>query len=178
MSCEVAQICVLRSQDIGSVLELVAACAEAPAWSRQAWESFLQDDAGGPGLHRRMFAVRASGQRLAGLVAVTLPGAVTELELVLVHPGQRRNGIGCSLLSHWLEWAAACGATEALLEVRAANEAARQLYVRLGFREDGRRPRYYQQPVDDAIMMSWRLADRAPFEDVDGAQRAAKRAKV
>ena len=40
-----------------------------------------------------------------------------------------------------------------LLEVRAGNEAAIALYRGLGFRQVGRRPKYYQNPPEDALIL-------------------------
>ena len=45
----------------------------------------------------------------------------------------------------------------ALLEVRAGNAPAQALYERLGFREVGRRPGYYSQPADDALVLALEL---------------------
>ena len=52
--------------------------------------------------------------------------------------------------------ARARGATRAFLEVRATNSAAIALYREAGFRETGRRTRYYADG-DDALLMSARL---------------------
>jgi ribosomal-protein-alanine N-acetyltransferase len=45
------------------------------------------------------------------------------------------------------------GAEEIFLEVRESNAAARALYAGFGFREVGRRARYYSRPVEDAIVL-------------------------
>ena len=42
-------------------------------------------------------------------------------------------------------------------EVRESNQAARALYVKLGFQENGRRRGYYPQPQEDAILLTLRL---------------------
>ena len=41
------------------------------------------------------------------------------------------------------------------LEVRTSNEPAIALYERFGFRSAGKRPRYYQDTGEDAVIM-WR----------------------
>jgi ribosomal-protein-alanine N-acetyltransferase len=41
----------------------------------------------------------------------------------------------------------------ASLEVRASNEAAQALYRKLGFHDVGRRPRYYGDNGEDAVLM-------------------------
>jgi len=43
------------------------------------------------------------------------------------------------------------------LEVRAGSLGARRLYEGLGFVEVGRRVRYYDEPVDDAVLMRLEL---------------------
>lgn len=46
------------------------------------------------------------------------------------------------------------------LEVRESNQAARKLYESVGFVEVGRRPNYYQNPKEDAILMKGDLHGR------------------
>ena len=46
------------------------------------------------------------------------------------------------------------------LEVRPSNAAARTLYRSLGFRETGRRPRYYGD--EDALLMTLDLSEDRP----------------
>jgi ribosomal-protein-alanine N-acetyltransferase len=48
-------------------------------------------------------------------------------------------------------------AEEIFLEVRASNGPALGFYRSLGFRETGRRPRYYADPVEDALLLALRL---------------------
>lgn len=72
------------------------------------------------------------------------------------HPDFRRKGIGRRLLVHALQEAWREGARHSFLEVRASNVAAQNLYRSLGFVEDGRRPKYYKDNGEDAILMSHR----------------------
>jgi ribosomal-protein-alanine N-acetyltransferase len=41
------------------------------------------------------------------------------------------------------------------LEVRESNHTARRLYERLGFQIDGLRKKYYTDPIEDAVLMTW-----------------------
>ena len=76
---------------------------------------------------------------------------------VAVAPAHRRQGLATRLLQHVFSEAAVRGVTRATLEVRASNEAALRLYERLGFKVTARRPGYYTQPDEDALIL-WRDA--------------------
>lgn len=71
-----------------------------------------------------------------------------------VHPAQRRRGIARALLSQALNLARSQGALVGWLEVRPSNGAARALYKSFGFREVGRRPGYYDDTNEDAILLA------------------------
>jgi ribosomal-protein-alanine N-acetyltransferase len=75
-----------------------------------------------------------------------------------VHPSKRRRGIARRLLSEGLAQARALGAELAWLEVRPSNNAARALYESFGFKEAGRRPGYYDDTQEDALLLTleWR----------------------
>jgi len=143
-------------EELDQYLAFVEGLAEAPHWPREAWKSFVLPDDTGDAVQRRIFLARFGGGKqgsIAGIIAVALTGATTELELLLVASGARRQGLGGRLSRHWLQWACESGATEAFLEVRASNTGARSLYGRLGFQDRGVRARYYHQPKEDAVLM-------------------------
>lgn len=77
------------------------------------------------------------------------------INTLAVAPDSRRSGLATFLLRQVMAQAAAAGARKATLEVRASNTAALALYARLGFHVAARRPRYYTQPVEDALIL-WR----------------------
>ena len=80
-------------------------------------------------------------------------------------PAFRRCGVAARLLQTALDAAARQGLERALLEVRAGNSAAISLYRRFGFRESGRRRRYYPDG-EDALLMECR-----PGPEVDSGER-------
>ncbi len=71
-----------------------------------------------------------------------------------VHPDFRRLGIARMILRTALDDAAREGALSALLEVRAGNTAAQALYRGFGFEVVGRRPAYYRDNNEDALLMT------------------------
>ncbi len=77
-------------------------------------------------------------------------GARAEREIlnVAVKRAYRRRGIATALLEYEFSQPAIY-----FLEVRVSNVAAQELYRKMGFIEVGRRPGYYDAPVETAIVM-------------------------
>lgn len=73
---------------------------------------------------------------------------------VAVRDSYRRMGIGEVLLSSVLEKSRSLGAKNAFLEVRSGNTAAQALYEKCGFKTIARRPNYYSEPREDALVMT------------------------
>jgi ribosomal-protein-alanine N-acetyltransferase len=75
-----------------------------------------------------------------------------------VAPEHRRRGIGRRLLAEGLAQARELGAEVAWLEVRPSNSPARALYAAFGFKEVARRPHYYDDTQEDALLLTleWR----------------------
>ncbi len=65
----------------------------------------------------------------------------------------RRRGIARALVRSLLAEFSGRGVRTVFLEVRESNRPARRLYESFGFREVGRRSRYYRQPVEDAVVL-------------------------
>jgi ribosomal-protein-alanine N-acetyltransferase len=80
-------------------------------------------------------------------------GDLGELESVAVEEEWQRRGVGRALCDAVLGWCWGEGAASVALEVRAGSLGARRVYEALGFREVGRRPGYYEEPGEDAILM-------------------------
>jgi ribosomal-protein-alanine N-acetyltransferase len=80
-----------------------------------------------------------------------------ELESIAVRAEEQGRGIGKNIFWALVEELKAAGVGEVLLEVRASNEPALGFYRSLGWDEAGRRPRYYADPEEDAVLMSIKL---------------------
>lgn len=102
-----------------------------------------------------------------GYAGVKIGGDQADVMTIGVRPEARGRGLGAALLDTLLRWAADAGANEIFLDVRPSNAAAISLYESRGFVEIGRRPRYFRNPVEDAVEM------RAPLTRAD-AMTAAK----
>lgn len=70
-----------------------------------------------------------------------------------VSPACRRQGIGARLLCTMTDVLHREGIETLFLEVRPSNVAAIALYERHGFVQVGRRPKYYVNPTEDALIL-------------------------
>jgi ribosomal-protein-alanine N-acetyltransferase len=143
------------------------------AWMREAPGAPLWSDADLAGLaavpvhdqrKRRQAWVAEEGESiLTGFAVATVlcipeAPAECELEFVLVAPQAQRRGIGRRLVQTVLAWARDEGVQEIWLEVRESNAGAIRLYEWCGFVVAGRRPGYYADPTDDAVLMRCRIS--------------------
>jgi len=143
-----------KASDLDALFALERSIPTAPHWPRRAYDSILADDIFAP---RRCLIV-AEGRELLGFaVGVVHPAGDAELESVAVAESARRQGVGGALCAAVANWCCRQGASELLLEVRAASAGAIALYTKLGFAGVGRRTGYYRQPEDDAVVMRMRL---------------------
>ena len=135
----------MRSGDLDRVLEIEAASFARP-WTRRHFEDEIEGDGSHP-----VVAVTPA-ERVAGYLCLKQVLDEAEILDVAVHHAFRGRGIGRTLV----RWAAAfCrerGVRVLSLEVRTGNDAAIALYRQMGFREVGRRKRYYENG-DDAVLM-------------------------
>jgi [ribosomal protein S18]-alanine N-acetyltransferase len=154
---------LMQPNDLKAVMAIAAASPEAPGWQESDYTAYL-GPAQPPLL--RMALVAEAGGRVLGFAAASLlldgTGNRCELDTVAVDPGSRRAGVGSALLEAVIGWAGGHGACRLTLEVRAGNAAAICLYRRLGFAEEGRRARYYAQPVEDALLLGRKVTAVSP----------------
>ena len=94
--------------------------------------------------------VLALGERVAGfVVARKLAEGEFEILNLAVDPEFHRRGVATFLLREVVERSPGSW----FLEVRESNRAARNLYSKFGFQEVARRPKYYQDTGEDAVVM-------------------------
>ena len=100
-------------------------------------------------------AIFSGGERLiVGMTLVWLILDEAHIATLAVLSDYRRIGIAKQLLAVALNVSKSKGANQALLEVRASNQPALMLYRNFGFDMVGRRPRYYKDNNEDAILMT------------------------
>ena len=72
---------------------------------------------------------------------------------MVVAASYRGQGIGSQMLQYMLKEAKTFGIGDCTLEVRVSNTSAIRLYESLRFQGEGVRPRFYEKPVEDALIM-------------------------
>lgn len=123
------------------------------------WSARHFSDAMRNGPRTRILVLRepfAAGDPARGIRAYSVVQAAAEemhVHNLAVEPEERRRGLGRLLMELALDWGRRRGARRALLEVRPTNAAALALYRSLGFRTLSLRRRYYQHPLEDALVL-------------------------
>ena len=84
-------------------------------------------------------------------------GEEAEILDVAVPTRHRRKGYARLLLKNFLALAQKRGTSEIFLEVRESNVAARSLYRQFGFEAAGRRPNYYRDPMEAALLLRLKI---------------------
>jgi ribosomal-protein-alanine N-acetyltransferase len=139
-----------------AILAIAAASPEAPQWQPSDYHPYLSPESTNTTLHRTAL-IASSQEKLHAFAAATLlldgEQNLCQLDSMAVHPEARRQGLGTALLRAILAWAVQNGARHLSLEVRAGNAPAIAFYQRSGLIQEGRRPRYYAHPQEDALLL-------------------------
>lgn len=136
----------MRETDVPSVAALEKNCFSTP-WSENSIRSELQNE-------WAIWLVALDGDTLAGYLGVQYGPDGGDIMTVATAPAFRGKGVGKQLIVAMAERLKAKKLQWLTLEVRPSNASAIGLYTALGFRQVGRRPRYYQHPTEDAVLMT------------------------
>lgn len=142
----------MRLDDLARVVEIDRLSFSLP-WSENAFRYELLEN---PSSLSLVAELEQEGQSpsVVGCGVAWLIMDEAHIATIAVHPAHRQRGIGKRLLAEMLKAVIERGARLATLEVREGNLAARRLYRRFGFENVGRRPRYYKDNQEDAIIMT------------------------
>jgi ribosomal-protein-alanine N-acetyltransferase len=102
----------------------------------------------------RCLVAEAEDHRIAAMIVSWIIVDEVHIATFATHKDFRRQGIGSALLRAALEDARGKGAVRAMLEVREGNAAAQEMYRKFGFDVTGRRPHYYRDNGETALLMT------------------------
>ena len=135
----------LTAREVPFVAELEKTCFSLP-WSEKSVAEELSNPLA-------LWLVALDGDRPVGYVGSQTVLDETDMMNLAVADGYRRQGIGEMLVAELVSRLKDRGSRCLTLEVRASNAPARSLYEKLGFAEIGRRPGYYRNPREDALIL-------------------------
>ena len=145
-----ARIRPIRKSDVEAIVQILQDSPEAAIWSRAAVEELI-------GQRGVLAFVFEEHSLVSGFLAARQIADEAEILNVAIVPGSRRAGQGSALLRAAFDELRHRDVNRIFLEVRASNAAAITFYRKYGFVPTGRRPVYYQDPVEDAICMQANL---------------------
>ena len=140
---------LIRSMEAMDLPEVAAIEKEAitPPWSEQAFRDSL-------GLEHTILMTALQDGQVAGYCVCYQSFEEGEITNVAVKKELRGQGIAGKLLEALFLYGRKRGVERFLLEVRAGNAPALHLYEKTGFIRVGTRKNFYEQPVEDAVIMT------------------------
>jgi ribosomal-protein-alanine N-acetyltransferase len=138
----------LRDMTSGDLDEIVRleALIFPDAWPESSFRELLSDQDWGA-------LVAEMDGRIVGYACYLVVVDEAHVANIAVDPDYRRKSVAKRLLDRILGIAREASCVQILLEVRPSNSAARTFYEQAGFVELYRRPGYYRQPREDALVM-------------------------
>ena len=140
------EIVKMNAAHVSQVAAIETECFGREGWSEKSVAGELTNELA-------LWLVAVDGGRVAGYVGSQTVCAETDMMNVAVTAEYRRRGIAEQLVTALVAELKAMGSHSLTLEVRASNAPAQALYDKLGFAQVGRRPRYYQNPREDALIL-------------------------
>ena len=139
------QIQLMNESHVEQVAALEKICFSEP-WSENSVRHELTNPLS-------LWLVAVDGEKVLGYVGSQTVMGEADMMNVAVDPSARRCGIGRELVEALVLALKEKNAYCLTLEVRASNEPAKTLYAKLGFSQVGRRPNYYRNPKEDALIL-------------------------
>lgn len=133
-------------EDLDQVMEIEEDLFSVP-WTREGFLTYLMKK-------DTMFFVVEEKEKILGFCSMMTVLDEGDILNVAVRRERQKEGIGQFLVDSILRMADMQGIRLVHLEVREGNRTARRLYERLGFKEDGLRRNYYEDPVENAVLMT------------------------
>ena len=140
------EIIRMNESHVASVAAIEKECFGRDAWSEKSVAGELTNALA-------LWLVAVEGECVAGYVGSQTVCNETDMMNVAVTADFRRRGIGEQLVTVLVKELKAIDSHCLTLEVRASNTPAQAMYEKLSFAEIGRRPRYYQNPKEDALIL-------------------------
>jgi len=137
----------LREEDVELLAQIEAESFSMP-WSAKDFHDLLFRD-------YCLYVVAEVDGEVAGCAGLTNICKEGNIDNVVVAERFRRHGVARELLARLIALGEEQGIEAFTLEVRVSNMPAIHLYEKMGFVSEGIRPKFYERPTEDAMIM-WR----------------------
>ena len=135
----------MREAHVAAVAEMEKLCFSDP-WSENSVRYELTNPLS-------YWLVAMEGDRVAGYVGSQTVLDEADMMNIAVHPDFRRQGIARTMVETLVAELKEKNVRSLTLEVRVSNDPAISLYHQMGFVQVGRRPNYYRNPREDALIL-------------------------
>lgn len=139
------RIIKMQPEHVAFVAEMERQCFSDP-WSEKSVASELDNPLS-------LWLIAEVDGVVAGYIGSQTVLDSADMMNLAVSQSFRRQGIGERLVNCLTEALKEKGVKTLLLEVRVSNGPAKELYQKLGFEIVGKRPRYYEKPREDALIL-------------------------
>jgi ribosomal-protein-alanine N-acetyltransferase len=143
----------MTADDLARVHELDQICFSAP-WSLRTFQQELEENRASSQWVAFLDGDEETSGLIVGAIVTWLVADDVHIATLSVDPDHRRSKIATRLICTALRDSVSHGATSSSLEVRASNAAAQRLYYKFGYQLMGRRPGYYKDNGEDAILLT------------------------
>ena len=126
--------------DVADILEIENTCFSTP-WTEKSIAESIENE------NTVLYLALVDGEA-AGYMGVQIFSGEGYVTNIATLPQFRRRGVARALMNEVLK-----NDMEFLtLEVRESNTPAVKLYESMGFKKVGKRPKFYREPVEDAVL--------------------------
>lgn len=144
---------LMEHSHVAQIAALEKRCFSDP-WSENSIGSELDN-------RLSLWLVALDGKTVVGYVGSQSVLGQADMMNIAVSPEYRRQGVAQELVRRLVAALSENKVNALMLEVRASNEPAKALYGKLGFHQVGKRPNYYRNPREDALILrkEWSVED-------------------
>ena len=143
------EIVRLQKEHCEILAELEKLCFSHP-WSQRAIEDEVHNS-------NAYFVTAVDGDKILGYGGMHCTHQECYEDNIAVFGHHRKKGVGTAIVLALVHEAQRRGAEYISLEVRPSNRPAVGLYTKLGFLEEGRRRNFYNDPTEDALILTRRF---------------------
>lgn len=135
----------MKEEDIDEILD-ISSLSFSISWSKNSYIQELTNPVA-------RYLVAKIDNKVIGFIGTWIVLDESHITNIAVHPNHRKQGIASKLVEELLNYCKSQGCISYTLEVRSTNKAAKSLYEKYNFKQDGVRKGYYEDNKEDAIIM-------------------------